>query len=180
MRVDRLAREHDVEVEWRPFEIHPEVPAEGAAPRPGMERLGEQLQRMARDEGLEMSRPPFRSNSHLAMVADLFARDRGQQEPYHSNMFKAYWQDHRNIGQREVVLDVARESGLDTAELEKALDNGRYEAEMAAVYDECGQHGINGVPTFIIGRYMVVGAQPYEMLERALTLAEQEEEAPAS
>lgn len=142
-----------------------------------MERLGEQLERMAHEEGLEMSRPPFRSNSHLAMVADLFARDRGQQEPYHSNMFKAYWQEHRNIGQREVVLDVARESGLDTAELEKALDDGRYEPEMASVYDECRQHGINGVPTFIIGRYMVVGAQPYEMLERALTLAEQEEPA---
>jgi predicted DsbA family dithiol-disulfide isomerase len=153
------------------------VPAEGAAPRPGMGSLGEHLQQMAQDEGLEMSRPPFRSNSHLAMAADLFARDSGQPEPYHSNMFKAYWQDHRNIGEREVVLDVARDSGLDPAELEKALDDGRYDPEMAAVYDECGQYGINGVPTFIIGRYMVVGAQPYEMLERALSLAEQEEPA---
>jgi predicted DsbA family dithiol-disulfide isomerase len=168
-----------VEVVWRPFEIHPEVPAEGAAPRPGMERLGEGLERMAQDEGLDMSRPPLRANSHLAMVGDLFARDQGQPEPYHSNMFKAYWQDHRNIGLREVVLDVARESGLDAAELEQALNDGRYEPEMASVYDECGQYGINGVPTFIIGRYMVVGAQPYEMLERALTLAEQEEAAEA-
>ena len=40
--------------------------------------------------------------------------------------------------------------------------------------------GISGVPTFIIGRYMVVGAQPYEMLERALELAKQQEEAPLS
>ena len=156
------------------------MPAEGAAPRPGMERLGEHLEQMAREEGLDMSRPPFRSNSHLAMVADLFARDAGRQEPYHSNMFKAYWQEHRNIGLREVVLEVAAESGLDTAELAKALDEGRYEAEMATVYDECGQYGINGVPTFIIGRYMVVGAQPYEMLERALSLAEQEAEAPSA
>src|SRR5690349_6145794 len=145
-----------------------------------MERLGEHLEQMAREEGLNMSRPPFRSNSHLAMVADLFARDAGLQEPYHSNVFKAYWQEHRNIGVREVVLEVAAESGLDTAELAKALDDGRYEAEMATVYDECGQYGINGVPTFIIGRYMVVGAQPYEMLERALSLAEQEAEAQPS
>ena len=147
------------------------MPAEGAAPRPGMERLGEHLEQMASEEGLDMSRPPFRSNSHLAMAADLFARDAGLQEPYHSNMFKAYWQEHRNIGLRDVVLEVAGASGLDTAELSKALDDGRYEAEMAAVYDECGQYGINGVPTFIIGRYMVVGAQPYEMLERLVTMA---------
>jgi predicted DsbA family dithiol-disulfide isomerase len=154
------------------------VPPEGAAPRPGMERLGEHLERMAQEEGLAMSRPPMRSNSHLAMVADLFARDKGQPEPYHSNMFKAYWEEHRNIGDRAVVLDVAAASGLDAMDLEQAIDDARYEPELAAVYDECGQHGINGVPTFIIGRYMVVGAQPYEMLERALSLAEQEEAKP--
>lgn len=165
-------------MEWKPFEIHPEVPLEGAPPRPGMEKLGEHLQRMAEEEGLDMSRPPFRSNSHLAAAADLFARDNGQPEPFHTNMFKAYWQEHRNIGQRDVVLDVARASGLDAAELEQALDEGRYEDELAAVYDECSQYGITGVPTFIIGRYMVVGAQPYEVLERALNLAEEEAKTP--
>jgi predicted DsbA family dithiol-disulfide isomerase len=134
---------------------------------------------MAKDEGLEMSRPPFRSNSHLAMIADAFARDCGLQEPFHTNMFQAYWQRHRNIGQRDVVLDVARDSGLDVAELEKAMDDGRYEPELAAVYEDCNRYGITGVPTFIIGRYMVVGAQPYEMLERALALAEAEEKPPA-
>jgi predicted DsbA family dithiol-disulfide isomerase len=134
---------------------------------------------MAQDEGLDMSRPPFRSNSHLALVADLFARDAGKQEPFHTNMFKAYWQEHRNIGDREVVLDVARQSGLDAAALAQAIDDRRYEQELAGVCDECNRYGITGVPTFIIGRYMVVGAQPYEMLERALDLAKQEEKAPA-
>lgn len=123
-----------------------------------------------------MTRPPFRSNSHLAMIADAFARDRGLREPFHTKMFQAYWQEHHNIGDRQVVLDAARDSGLDTAELEKAMDDGRYEQELAAVYEECNRYGITGVPTFIIGRYMVVGAQPYEMLERALDLASSEEE----
>jgi len=112
-------------------------------------------------------------------VADLFARDARKQEPFHTNMFKAYWQEHRNIGDRDVVLDVARQSGLDAAALAQAIDDRRYEPELAGVYDECNRYGITGVPTFIIGRYMVVGAQPYEMLERALDLAEQEERAPA-
>src|SRR5438093_4950675 len=97
-RVDRLAREHDLQVEWKAFELHPEVPPEGAQPRPGYERLGDHVARMAEEEGLDMSRPPFRANSHVALVADMFARDRGLQEPFHSNMFKAYWQEHRNIG----------------------------------------------------------------------------------
>ncbi len=164
-------------MDWRPFEIHPEVPAEGAPPRQGSTgQLGEYLAAMAREEGLEMSRPPFRSNSHLAMVADLYARDVGLWEPFHTNMFKAYWQQHRNIGDRQVVLDVARDSGLDVVELEKALDDQRYEPEMAEVYDECGRYGINGVPTMIVGRYKVTGAQPYDVLEQALKRAEEEGE----
>ena len=156
------------------------MPPEGAAPRPGYERLGEHVAHMAEEEGLDMSRPPFRANSHLALVADMFARDGGLQEPFHTNMFKAYWQEHRNIGDRQVILDIAQQSGLNPTELEAAIDDGRYEQELAAVYDECNSYGISGVPTFIIGRYMVVGAQPYEMLERALELAKQEEEAPLS
>jgi predicted DsbA family dithiol-disulfide isomerase len=124
-----------------------------------------------------MSRPELRANSHLALLADAFARDAGQQEPFHSNMLAAYWKDHRNIGQRDVVLDVARDSGLDVAELEQALDEGRYEQELIDVYDETRQHGINGVPAFIIGRYVIMGAQPYETLEKALTLSQQQEPA---
>ena len=126
-----------------------------------------------------MSRPDIRANSHIALMADAFARDAGMPEPFHSNMLAAYWRDHRNIGQREVVLDVASASDLDVAELERALDEGRYEQELVGVYDEVARHGTNGVPTFIIGSYVIVGAQPYEVLERALSLAEQQPEQPA-
>jgi len=121
-----------------------------------------------------MSRPELRSNSHIALLADAFARDAGKQEPFHSNMLAAYWRDHKNIGQRQVVLDVARDSGLDVPELEKALDEGRYEQEIVEAYDDANRYGINGVPAFIIGRYLIMGAQPYETLEEALRLAEQE------
>lgn len=132
------------------------------------------LMQLAAEAGIEMSRPDFRTNSHLALVADAFARERGQVEPFHTRMLEAYWQQHRNIGLREVVLDVARESGLDVDELGRAIDDGRYEAELAEVYDECNRYGINSVPSFIIGRYLIVGAQPYEVFEKALRLTLEE------
>jgi len=136
---------------------------------------------MAAADSLEMSRPEVRANSHLPMMADAYARDQGMQEPFHTNMLNAYWQQHRNIGLRDVVLDVASASGLDVADLAKAFDEGRYEQEMIDIYDECHKYGITGVPTFLIGRYMIVGAQPYEVLEQALDLATKEEngEAPS-
>ena len=133
--------------------------------------MNDHLSQLAAEEGLELSRPETRSNSHLSLIADLFARDQGQQEPFHTRMFQAYWQQQRNIGRREVVLDVARESGLDTAELEQAIDDGRYEPELAAAYEQAHDYGISGVPTYIIGDYKIVGAQPYEVLEQALQAA---------
>ena len=143
---------------------------------PRYQAANDHLMQIAEADGLQMSRPEIRANSHLAMMADAFARDAGMQEPFHTNMLNAYWQEHRNIGLREVVLDVAAKSGLDAADLEKAFDEGRYEQELADIYDECHRYGITGVPTFLIGRYMVVGAQPYEILEKALALASQEDE----
>jgi len=162
-------------VEWKPFELHPEIPPEGSTSPPVQpdrwKAMNDHLSQLAAEEGLELSRPETRSNSHLSLIADLFARDQGQQEPFHTRMFQAYWQQQRNIGRREVVLDVARESGLDTAELEQAIDDGRYEPELAAAYEQAHDYGISGVPTYIIGDYKIVGAQPYEVLEQALQAA---------
>ncbi|MGH2363055.1 MAG: DsbA family oxidoreductase [Chloroflexota bacterium] len=182
-RVDRLMQEHpELEVEWKGFEIHPETPADGSARRsmpPDRQKAADDhIAAMAREAGVEMSRPDFRTSSHLALVADAFARDQGQVNPFHENMLHAYWTEHRNIGLLEVVLDVAAASGLNAPELRAAIEDGRYEAELAEVYDECNRYGINGVPTFLVGRYMVVGAQPYDVLERALKLA-REDETPA-
>lgn len=137
--------------------------------------MNDHLSQVAAAEGIEMSRPDTRSNSHLALIAEAFARDQGGEEPFRTNMFAAYWQQHRNIGLREVVLDVARESGLDADELAQAIDDGRYERELVDVYDEANRYGITGTPSFIIGRYLVVGAQPYDVLEQALQAAENEE-----
>ncbi|MHB8619227.1 MAG: DsbA family oxidoreductase [Chloroflexota bacterium] len=182
-RVDRLAKGHNLDIEWKAFEIHPETPAEGAPPQVPSERrkaASDNLQRMAADEGLTMNRPAVRANSHLALIAGAFAQDCGRPEPFHKNMLDAYWQQQRNISLREVVLDVARESGLDAEELARAIDERRYEAELAAVYDECHRYGISGVPTFIIGRHMVVGAQPYEVLEMAYNKAVEDEKGVAT
>jgi len=137
--------------------------------------MNDHLSQLAASEGLELRRPSFRTNSHLAMAAALFARDEGAPEPFRTNVYKAYWQQGRNIGLRDVVLEIAAESGLDRERLGVVLDDARYEPELAAVYDECHRHGITGVPSHIIGRYLVVGAQPYEALEGAYRRALSEE-----
>jgi predicted DsbA family dithiol-disulfide isomerase len=113
-RVERLVREFPVEVEWRPFELHPETPKSGAR---FSGRLGgswramvyrENILGLARESGLAMKMPEIIANSHLALEAAEFAREHGRFEALHPALFKAYFEDERDIGDADVLCEIAR------------------------------------------------------------------------
>ncbi|MBI4286975.1 MAG: DsbA family oxidoreductase [Chloroflexi bacterium] len=171
-RVDRLEKEHAVEVEWKGFEIHPETPASGA----DMESLGfdenvaaimrKHIDELARDAGLQIKMPARISNSRLALLVGEFAREQGRFKEYHGAVFKAYWQEGKDIGDPEVIFSITAGIGLDTKELAAYLKNHEATARLDKYVREAREYGVDGVPTFVIGDKMVVGAQPYEVLEQ--------------
>ncbi|MBI4318192.1 MAG: DsbA family protein [Chloroflexi bacterium] len=172
MRVERLRKEFDIEVEWKGLEIHPELPL-GGVPREGLFR-GEyfkqaeaSMHRLAADAGLTMTSPSIISNSHLALEAAEFARECGTASSFRRRLFEAYFQEGANIGDRDVLVGLADEMGLDGEKLRQALEERRYQGLLAGVKDETQRLGISGVPTFLIGNQRVVGAQPYEVLRQA-------------
>lgn len=168
-----MAKEYPLRVDWRAFELHPEISPEGE-PRPDsayMHAGGQASQRLAAEAGLVMRRPPFRTNSRRALESAEYAREHGRFDDYHLALFKAYWEDNLNIGQIPVLRQVAERVGLDPDGLEAALCDGRYAQAVEADLEESRQLGITGVPAFIIGRYLVVGAQPYSVFKRAAELA---------
>ena len=73
MRVERLQQEFDIDVEWRPFELHPEIPAEGyeREKRPSRRPEGyvSPLRQLAQDEGLVWQPSSHVSNSHASLEA---------------------------------------------------------------------------------------------------------------
>lgn len=135
MRVEQLEQEYDVEVEWKGFEIHPELPPEGIP----SERLrgehfrqaAENIRRLAAEAGLVMSSPSILANTHLALESAEFARDRGGAfVTFHRRLFEAYFQDGLNIGSPEVLVKLAEEVGLHADELRTALAEHRYRARL--------------------------------------------------
>lgn len=112
------------------------------------------------------------SSSMLAHQAAEYAADHAPwevQHAFHRKMFKAYFEDLEDVGDRSVILRVAGEAGLDTGELAEVLETGAYEQQVEDGLAFARRVGISSVPTFIFEeQYALVGAQPGEVFEHLL------------
>lgn len=174
---ERLGEDVSLDVEWKPFEIHPEVPDEGMPveelgyPEERWKAMQARLREQAAEEGLEIGSRPKVSNTHEALAASAYAQ---AEEPerfpcFHDALFRAYFTRGRDLGDRRVILEVAEECGLDAEALDDALSRGRYDTVLDETSARARRLGISGTPTYVFGeRYGAVGAQPVEYLERAV------------
>ena len=80
---------------------------------------------------------------------------------------RAYWQEARDIGNRDVLAEIAGTLGLSCDEFLAALNDPAFDAEVQADIDLAHAYGLNGVPALIFdNRYLVSGAQPADVLRR--------------
>jgi predicted DsbA family dithiol-disulfide isomerase len=183
-RMDRLRAELegvvDLSVDWKPFEIHPEIPAEGVPvsalgyPPQQWEAMTANLRRQAESEGLAVAEHTRVSNTHDALVASAYVQAEVPERfhDFHRGLFRAYFGKNRNIADRGVLAEVARGAGLDADAVEAAIESGDYEAALAETTASARRLGITGTPTFVFGgRYAAVGAQPVAELKRAVERA---------
>ena len=168
-----MKRDYGVDLEWKAYELRPGLPPEGIPRTP---KAGEingflpYLSERADELGLKLKRSPIVPCSRPALEAAEFAKEQGKFDQFHLGIFKAYWEEGRNIGLRSVLRGVAEGCGLDGDQLECCLDEGRYTETIDSQNEEARALGINGIPAFIIGDYFVEGAQPYEVFRKAVEL----------
>lgn len=108
------------------------------------------------------------SNSRLALEASEYARDTGKFESFHEKMFQAYFTDARDIGDLNVVLDVAESAGLDRNGLHQSLAKGAYRTRLTELQEKGRQYKVTGTPTFFVNDiYKIVGAQSIDVFRKA-------------
>ena len=173
-----LQQNHDVEIEWLPYELRPEpVPLPDVA-GPDGDRFRQNWERgvapLAAQFGVEMHFPPVKPRSRLAHEAAEFARDRGEFDAMRRAIFRAYFVENRDIGLPAVLAEVAREAGLDAARLRSALDSGQYTQRVADLEQVSRRLGVSAVPTIVIGGLGVQGVRPYSVLRQVLEEAQQQ------
>ena len=115
-------------------------------------------------EGLPYGERTTTYNSRLAQELGKWADTQPGGEAIHDALFRAYFVDARDISQPAVLLEIAERAGLSTAGAREVLEQRTFKDAVDADWALSRQYGITGVPTFVAGRYGVVGAQPYEAL----------------
>ncbi|MDO4976220.1 MAG: DsbA family protein [Eubacteriales bacterium] len=108
----------------------------------------------AQEMGLNVKIPPFvvpRPYTRLAFEGHFYALEHGLADAYDDAMYRAYFVDERDIGELDVITDVAASVGLDPKELSEALQDGRY-SETVAKADAYTKEtlDVHSVPTLFI------------------------------
>ncbi|NDV27837.1 DsbA family protein [Desulfovibrio sp. JC010] len=153
-----------IEDEWLPYEIHPDTPAEGVRLDeyfPGMNTalFFAEINQRAKRYGLFFGPQEVMSNSRLALMGGEFAKEHGCYHEYHEAVFKSFFSDCKNIGHMDVLLEAARQCGLDEQAFREALEQSVYLDKLKDTTRQARDKWVNAAPTFVIeGHGNVTGA----------------------
>jgi len=161
-----------VKVEWVHFPLHPDTPAEGrsladlfAGRNVDRRAMHAQMKARMEAEGLPYGERTMTYNSRLAQELGKWADTQPGGEALHDALFRAYFVEARDISQPAVLLEIVERVGLSAVGARAVLEERTFRAAVDADWELSHEYGITGVPTFVVGRHGVVGAQPYETLE---------------
>jgi len=174
----------EAEIHLQPFELNPQMPLEG-------EDAGEHIRHKygIDDVQLDANRKAIRERAAPLGVAintragsrvwNTFdahrllhwaeQQDRTKAIVLKQALFRAYFTDNENVADRDVLVRIAKETGLDGDAARRILDTNEYADEVRALEDRWQQAGIHSVPATIVnGQYLISGGQPPEVFESAL------------
>lgn len=180
----RLDGAVDADIHLQPFELNPQLPFEG-------EDANEHLMRKygMGEEQLEANRTAIRERAaalgfafntrkgsriyntfdahRLLHWAELENRDRAV--ALKQALFRAYFTDGENVADREILIRIAKDAGLNADAARRVLESYEYADVVRAQERHFQQAGIHSVPATIVeGQYLISGGQPPEVFERAL------------
>ena len=174
----RENRDEPLAVEWQPFDLRggqrgPDGDIDSTVDNGKDEeyyaQARENVERLQEEYDVEMSLSIATDvDSKNAQQAALYVRDEHpeQFEGFHERVFDALWQDERDIGDPDVLADIATEVGIDADDVRAAIADDEREAALEERFAEAKQVGITGVPTFAYEGYAARGAVPPEHLQR--------------
>lgn len=180
--LNQFSEKENIEIEWKSFQLNPDLKTEpnkninqSLADSKGW-TLDYAKQMTAHVTGLA-SKVGLRYNFDKAVVANSFdahrfsllAKKYNKQNEAEEQLFKAYFTDGKNTADKNVLLELGKEIGLDETEIKKVLDSNEYADEVRHDIYEAQQVGVRGVPFFVINRkYAVSGAQESDVFLEVL------------
>jgi len=161
------------------FPLHPETPVEGitleelfAGRNVDLDGMHNRMKGLMDEEGLPYNRRSHTYNSRLAQELGAWAATQEDGGGIHDALFKAYFVGGCNIGDMEVLMQIATATGLGGEAARDILENRSFKEQVDADWKLSRQYGVTGVPTYVAAGQGVVGAQTYEVLTQLMEAAE--------
>ena len=166
---------------WRPFQLQPQLPPEGLPWRSFAERkfggweraltMFEQLGSVGREAGIAFDFTGIQkaNNTADAHRLVLLAERKGFGLTVAHALFRAYFEEGRDLNDEETLLGIAEVAGLERDEMRRYLQSDENRAAVAESQREAGELGVQSVPFYVFNRtYGVSGAQPVDVLVNVL------------
>lgn len=173
MRTERLVGTFDIKVQVKQFPLHPDTPLEGmtleqlfAGRDFDIDAAQARLVDLMAEEGLPYGNRTHTYNSRLAQELGKWGDDQPGGERIHDALFRAYFVDGINLADIDRLVEIAVAVGLPEDEAREVLMFRGYRDAVDADWQRAAELGVTSVPTFVSDGRGVIGAQPYEILER--------------
>lgn len=174
-----LMEELGVELTLLPFELHPEIPEEGASLRrrsgPVYERtiaLYDRIAVLCDEVGMPFQRPPRVPNTRRVLAASEWVR-RHQPDRFeaaHRGLFRAHFAEARFLGDRSELVAVLTGAGVDGEDAVSAAEGGEMEDALRSAREQALEVGVGGTPAWWLGeRLLVPGLQSRGWVERVVS-----------
>ncbi len=178
-----LAPQAELEIGWRPFQLNPDMPAEGMDRKDYLRakfgdsaggRGYERITAVGQEVGIPFAFDKIKRTPNTIMAHRLirYAARENLQDPVVEILFRGYFTEGQDIGDRRTLVTLAENAGLAAAKVDAYLAGAEDDDTIRAEDAFARQIGINGVPCFIIDRqYAISGAQPPEAFVEVFELA---------
>lgn len=174
--VEKLQQEYDLALRWHSYELNPDGTTFSPEKLKYIQDSQPRLLRSAREQyGVELNQGPLETNSRPALVGEKYASEQGLGNEYHQAVMRAYWLERKPIDDLALLQTIAVSIGLDGAAFLTSLTQPEYVTVVEQDIEQAREYGLDGVPALVFGeKYLIVGAQPYEVLQRAIEQAQSE------
>ncbi len=164
-RLQRLRDSYDLKINWCFLEIHPETSAKGEPidsldyPSEQWQKMLSNLERIAHEEDIPLAKLNFITNSKDALLLSEAAKHCGRDTFYklHENLFTAYFVDGKNIGNRDVLADIAKSCDIDRETIDSAWTDEKYQKRLLDNFNSARRHEVQSVPSFVFGDRVLTG-----------------------
>jgi len=164
-RLQRLRDNYDLKINWCFLEIHPETSTAGEPidsldyPSQQWRQMMNNLERVAKEENIPLSKLSFITNSKDALLLSEAAKHCGRDIFYklHEKLFSAYFVDSKNIGNKDVLGEIAESCGIDKETIAAAWTDKTYQKRLLDNFNSAREHKIQSVPSFVFGDRVLTG-----------------------